>query len=56
MQNWLKMFANSFLATLPADEQPSIITDVEQQLRPTLYRDSTWFADYRRIRVVAIKD
>lgn len=56
MQNWIKMFANNILAVFPAEQQMSIIADIEKQLRPTLYKNGTWFADYRRIRVIAIKD
>ena len=56
MQNWIKMFANSFFQEIAADTQMSILADIEKQLRPTLYQNSTWKADYRRIRVIAIKD
>lgn len=49
------MFGNRFLNAVPIDKQPKILADIENQLRPTLYR-GTWFVDYRRIRVVAIKD
>ncbi|MBW4501479.1 MAG: methyltransferase domain-containing protein [Scytonema hyalinum WJT4-NPBG1] len=55
MQNWLKMFANSFFNGLSVDAQMSTLTDIENQLRPTLYKNGTWFADYKRIRVIAIK-
>lgn len=56
MQNWIKMFGNSFLTPFPADKQIAILADMEKQLRPKLYQNGTWFADYRRIRVIAIKD
>lgn len=56
MQNWIKMFANSFLTVFPAEQQISILADIEKQLRRRLYQNSTWFADYRRIRVIAVKD
>ncbi|ARV60484.1 SAM-dependent methyltransferase [Nostocales cyanobacterium HT-58-2] len=55
MQNWIKMFANSFFSKLPLENQLSILTDIEDYLRPSLYKNGTWFADYRRIRVIAIK-
>lgn len=55
MQNWIKMFANSFFQALPAEEQMNIVTEIENQLRPQLYQGGTWFADYKRIRVMAIK-
>jgi trans-aconitate 2-methyltransferase len=55
MANWLRMFASRFLDELPADQQTQVIQTVEQRLKPTLYREGTWTADYRRLRVVAIK-
>jgi trans-aconitate methyltransferase len=56
MQNWLEMFGNSLFQAIPVDKQMSILADIEKQLRPSLYHNGTWFADYRRIRVIAIKD
>ena len=56
MVNWLKMFRNSVLAAFSEDTQAKILANVEEQLRPTLYKNGTWFADYRRLRVMAIKD
>ena len=55
IQNWIRMFANSFFKAIPAEQQTDILAEIENQLRPLLYRDSTWFADYKRIRVMAIK-
>ena len=56
MVNWLKMFRNSVLAAFSEDTQAKILANVEEQLRTTLYKNGTWFADYRRLRVVAIKN
>lgn len=56
IRNWIKMFRNNFLTVFPAEDQVKILVDVENQLRPHLYRNGTWFADYKRIRVMAIKD
>jgi SAM-dependent methyltransferase len=55
LQNWLEMFANSLLQQVPANERSSVIQHIEDRLRPELYRDGTWFVDYKRIRVVAWK-
>ncbi|HEY9710411.1 MAG TPA: class I SAM-dependent methyltransferase [Oculatellaceae cyanobacterium] len=55
LQNWIEMFANSFVKAIPANKRSSLIQTIENQLRPELYRDETWFADYKRIRVVARK-
>ncbi len=55
IRNWIKMFASSFFKDIPVDQQASILANIENQLRPSLYRNSTWYADYRRIRIIAIK-
>ncbi len=55
LANWIQMFANRLLLGLSAEQQTHVIQAVEHRLKPTLYKDGTWIADYRRIRVVAIK-
>lgn len=55
MANWLQMFADGLLSGVPQEGRSAVIQAVEEQLRPTLYRDGSWFADYRRLRVVAFK-
>lgn len=55
MHHWIEMFASDFLTGIPADQQAGVIQNVEDQLRSQLYRDGTWFGDYKRIRVVAAK-
>lgn len=53
--NWIKMFASTFLVAMTAEQEIQVIRHVEESLKPTLYEDGTWTADYRRIRVLAIK-
>ncbi|MHC5596366.1 MAG: SAM-dependent methyltransferase, partial [Nostoc sp.] len=55
MANWIKMFASSFLTGLSSEQQIQVIRVTEEYLKPTLYQKGTWTADYRRIRIVAIK-
>ncbi len=55
MANWIKMFADAFFVGLSANQQMQIIRTVEEQLKPTLYQQGTWTADYQRICIVAIK-
>lgn len=55
LANWLKMFANSQLNQLTAKQQQQVIHSVETQLRPMLYHNGAWTADYRRLQVVAVK-
>ncbi len=53
LANWLEMFAGSRLAH--SSSKAEIISQIESQLRSHLDRDSNWYADYRRIQIVAIK-
>lgn len=53
--NWFQMFANGILSHIPVEEHPAVIQAVETQLRPKLYRDHQWTADYRRLRIIARK-
>ncbi|WP_404789061.1 class I SAM-dependent methyltransferase [Altericista sp. CCNU0014] len=55
LANWLRAFANGFLDRLTPEQQTQAIASVEQQLKPTLYCDGRWIADYRRLRIMAIK-
>ena len=55
LRNWIEMFGDRFFTGITEEEKTQIICKVEKQLRPTLYQEGTWIADYWRIRVVAIK-
>ncbi len=55
IKDWLAMFANSYLKEISSDQQMRILDEVQKSLRPTLYRDNHWYADYQRLRVTAIK-
>jgi len=56
MENWVRMFGQSFLQSLPEGEWPGIFRRVEELARPALYRDGRWWADYRRLRVLAVRE
>lgn len=56
LANWLRMFANPFLTELSAQAQTELIRGVEERLKPSLYQDGGWIADYRRLRLAALKD
>lgn len=53
LRNWFRMFAGSLLARLPAEDCERFLAGLETELRPALFRDGTWFADYRRLRIIA---
>ncbi len=51
---WLEMFGQRFFAALSAEDWAEMVKRVES-LVPQLYQEGQWVADYRRLRVVAIK-
>lgn len=55
LANWLRMFAYELLGELMLEQQNQVIASVERQLKPALYQEGRWVADYRRLRVLAIK-
>ncbi|MGW5362124.1 class I SAM-dependent methyltransferase [Actinopolymorpha pittospori] len=53
LANWLRMFCAHLLAGVP--DVDAFLAELAIRLRPVLYRDGSWWADYRRIRVTAVK-
>jgi hypothetical protein len=55
MRNWIRMFGSDYLAKVNLDAREDFFRRVEELLRPELFRDGQWWADYRRLRLVAFK-
>jgi trans-aconitate methyltransferase len=53
---WIQRFAGEFWSELSDKVQLQVRTSLAERLRPALCRDGKWIADYRRIRVRAIKN
>jgi hypothetical protein len=49
------MFGDEFFAEVEDDERDAVLSAVEDRLRPTLFDGDTWVADYRRLRLVAVR-
>ena len=56
LRHWIKMFATCFFEGIPEKKQNIIIDDIENRLRPNLYKKGKWIADYKRIRIMAFKE
>ena len=54
LRNWLVMFGGAFFRLVASEQREQIIADIETRLRPVLYRDGRWVADYRRLRLAAV--
>ena len=53
LRNWVAMFARDLVGRVPPGDREAFFRHVEDAARAGLHRDGTWFADYRRLRVVA---
>lgn len=56
IRNWLNMFGDAFFQGLTNEEKEQLITETENCLKEKLLRDGQWLADYKRIRVIGIKE
>ncbi|KOS63541.1 class I SAM-dependent methyltransferase [Lysinibacillus agricola] len=55
LRNWLVMFSNNMLQHLSETEKVQIYKKCEELLKPKIYQDHQWVADYCRLRFVAVK-
>jgi trans-aconitate methyltransferase len=55
LRNWIVMFGGDYLAKAGEPQREEFIRRVEEKLRPQLFRGDQWWADYRRLRLVAYK-
>lgn len=56
LRNWLHTFTDNVIAAIAPERRDEVIAAVERSLRPSLFRDGNWYADYRRIRIRAVRD
>ncbi len=55
LRDWVKMFRGQVLESVLAERREDFLNAVEEAGRPELFRDGQWFADYRRLRIVAVR-
>jgi trans-aconitate methyltransferase len=53
LRHWTEMFARDLVGRVAPVDRDRFFRHLEDAARPGLHRDGTWFADYRRLRVVA---
>ena len=52
-RTWMEQFRGSYLDKLSPEDREAVLVAAEDWARPVLYGESGWFADYRRLRLVA---
>ena len=55
LRNWILMFAGTFLEGLSETDKEELLVNAETSLREDLHNGEHWFADYRRLRIIATK-
>ena len=56
LADWLEMFGRSLTAEVPADRLPGVLARVNELAAPRLRSGGEWFADYWRLRFLAVAD
>lgn len=56
IRNWLFQFAQPFFRGVEPARLEQILQEVEAALRPSNFKHGSWYADYVRLRVVALKE
>jgi len=56
LKNWMEMFGDHLFNGIPEKTKNNIVTKVISNLKETLYVEGNWIADYKRIRVIGIKE
>lgn len=54
LRNWVCAFRNAVMAQIPPMKHEYFFQRMEEIARPYLYRENSWWADYVRLRVIAI--
>ena len=53
LADWLNQFGGYFFAGLSASARAAVLAATVEQLRPALWHEGRWVADYKRLRIVA---
>lgn len=56
VKKWITMFASDFFTGVKEAHQTEILQELTEQLQPYYHRDGEWYADYKRLRFIAIKE
>jgi trans-aconitate 2-methyltransferase len=55
LRHWLMMFGKTFYQGLSTEQLEKALHETEEYLKPLIYRNHQWVADYRRLRIAAHK-
>lgn len=53
---WIAMFGSQYLEGVSESEKQELITEITAILEPFYNEDGQWYADYKRLRFIAVKE
>lgn len=56
LRNWIEMFGKMMFEQLDHENLNQLISNVEKNLKEIMFKEDTWIADYKRIRVIGVKE
>jgi len=56
IKDWFLMFGDYLFVDIPDTGKDDILDELQDKLKATHFMDGVWNADYKRIRIVAVKD
>ena len=56
MKNWIIQFCTFFFIKIPSHKVQTVISRAVDILKPINYKNGTWYGDYVRLRIKAIKE
>lgn len=55
IKDWIMMFGEQFLEGIKEEDIDDILNISQDEIKSTNYENGKWFADYKRLRIVAYK-
>jgi trans-aconitate methyltransferase len=55
IKEWIRMFASPFFKGLDDPSIELVLEEVQDSLKPVLFKNDHWYADYKRLRIIAVK-
>lgn len=55
IREFVRMFGNAFFNDIPEREIDKVLTEIQDLVRPTNYRNGSWYGNYKRLRIAATK-
>jgi len=53
---WISMFGIQYLVAIPEEEKTIIIKEITDILEPQYNENGLWYADYKRLKFIAVKE